>query len=57
MFKNRLELVKNLMQIMHITLSFYVQEAPLAYISSLVLTFYNILYVLVFLSFSRVFSM
>ena len=42
---------------MHITLSFYVQEAPLAYISSLVLTFYNILYVLVFLSFSRVFSM
>jgi len=40
MFKNRLELVKNLMQINAYYLNFYVQ-VPLAYISSLVLTFYT----------------
>jgi len=52
MFKNRLELVKNLMQIMHITLIF-VQEVPVVYISSLVLTFFkHILYVWGFLLFS-----
>jgi len=34
MFKNRLERIKNMMQIMHITLIFYVQ-VPVAYISSL----------------------
>jgi len=37
MFKNRPELVKNLMQIMHY-LNFYMQVL-LAYISSLILTF------------------
>jgi len=47
MFKNRLERIKNMMQIMHITLIFYVQ-LPVAYISSLVLTFFNIFYVCFF---------
>jgi len=55
MFKNRLELVKNLMQINAYYLNFYVQ-VPLAYISSLVLTFLYILYVWVFLLLSGFFS-
>jgi len=40
MFKNRLELFKILMQIMHITLIFYVQVL-MAYISSSILTFFK----------------
>jgi len=36
---SRLEFVKNVMQIMHNTLIFYVQ-VPVAYISSLILTFF-----------------
>jgi len=51
MFKNSLELVKNLMQIMHNTLNFYVQ-APVAYISSFILTFYKHFVCLGFLLFS-----
>jgi len=42
--QNSHELVKNLIQIMHNTLIFCVQ-VPVAYISSLILTFFNILYV------------
>jgi len=47
MFKNGLERVKNLMQIMHMTLISHVQ-VPVAYVSSLVLAFLNILNVWVF---------
>jgi len=40
MFKNGLELVKNSMQIMHITLVFFYVQEPVACISSLILTFF-----------------
>jgi len=57
MFENRLELVENLMQIMHFTLIFHVQVL-VTYISRawLVLTFLTFFYVLFFLLFSEVIS-
>jgi len=47
MFKNRLGLVKNLMQIIHITLRSYVQ-VRVAYVLILFLTFLNIFVYLFF---------
>jgi len=54
MFKIRLKLVTNLTQIMHITLSFYV-ELLVAYISSFILTSFKYFVYLFFFKVNSVF--